>query len=69
MPKSKPGGYHWAQDIVQIRNANRRIRQLVRKLLGQRPGEQGYHNLLTEIALETGASDDALDDLRVISER
>ena len=69
MPKAKPGGYHWKQELASIQLANRAIRQLVRKLMSEPRGSQAYQGLLTRIALETGASDDAVDELRKIGER
>lgn len=68
MPKAKIGGYHWQQELVSIQNANRSIRQLLRRLMAERPGTQAFNALLTRIALETGTSDDALNELRKISE-
>ena len=68
MPKAKAGVSHWRQELVSIQHANRMIRQLVRKLLSEQIGSQSYHNLLTKIALETGTSDDAVNELRRIGD-
>ena len=68
MPKAKPGGYHWKQDIIQAQNANKRIRKIIRRILDDRPGPQEMAALLTRIALATGESDEAIRDLEKIAE-
>ncbi len=67
MPRAKPGGYHWQQDINAVQQANRRVRQLVRRLMDMTPASREYQSVLTQIVLATGESDDAVNSLRKIS--
>lgn len=65
--KPKPGGYFWRQDAARIRQANRKIRQCVRRILEEQPGPQATAVLLTQIALQVGFADEALRDLEDIA--
>lgn len=67
MPKAKPGGYHFRQEIARAREANQLIRHAVRRLLEDRVSQQVMAGQLARIALAVGTNTDALTEIEHIA--